>query len=99
MWAVAGEVSGEHVGEGVKAIDGVWRKSGKPFEGGAFEGGREGLTENGIVRSVEGDMGDTDIEVLVWIDVTCIVFQCERLPLGMTGGVGDERLRVGWDGG
>jgi len=24
MWAAASEVSGEHVGEGVKAVDGVW---------------------------------------------------------------------------
>jgi len=40
MWAVAGEVSCEHVGEGVKAVDGVWRKGGKPFEGGAFKSGR-----------------------------------------------------------
>jgi len=62
MWAAASEVSGEHVGEGVEVIDGVWRKGGKPFEGRAFKGGREGLAENGIVRSVEGDVGDIDLE-------------------------------------
>jgi len=40
MWAVAGEVSGKHVGEGVEAVDRVRRKGGKPFEGRAFKGGR-----------------------------------------------------------
>jgi len=25
MWTVAGEVSSEHMGEGVKAFNGVWR--------------------------------------------------------------------------
>ena len=70
MWAAAGEVSGENVGEGVKAVDGVWRKGSKPFEGGAFKGGREGLAENGIVRSVEVDMGDIDLEVFICIGLT-----------------------------
>ena len=82
MWAAAGEVSSEHVGEGVKVIDGVWWQGGKPFEGGAFEGGREGLVENDIVRSVEGDMGDIDFEVLVWIGLVCITVPCERFPQG-----------------
>ena len=86
MWAVVSEVSGEHVGEGVKAVDGVWRKGGKPFEGDAFKSGMDGLAENGIVRSVEGDMGDIDLEVRVWIGLTCIAFQCERFPLGRDGG-------------
>ena len=44
-------------------------------------GGREGLAENGIVRSVEGDMGDIDLEVFILIGLTCIAFQCERFPL------------------
>jgi len=46
----------------------------------------DGLAENGIVRSVEGDMGDIDLEVRVWIGLTCIAFQCERFPLGRDGG-------------
>jgi len=90
MWAAASEVSGEHVGEGVEAVDGVWRKGGKPFEGMTFKDGREGLAENDIVRSVEGDVGDIDLEVLVWIGLTCITLQGERLPLGREGVVGDE---------
>ena len=72
--AAAGEVSGKHVGKGVEAVDGVWWKGGKPFEGGAFKGGREGLAENGIVRSVKGVMGDIDLEVFVWIGLTCVAF-------------------------
>ena len=52
MWAAVGEVSGKHVGEGVEAVDGVWRKGGKPLEGRAFEGGRKGLVENSIMGSV-----------------------------------------------
>jgi len=42
------------------------------------------------VRSVEGDMGDIDFEVLVWIGLACITVQCERFPLGRERGVGDE---------
>jgi len=42
------------------------------------------------VRSVEGDMGYIDFEVLVWIGLTCIAFQCERFPLSREGGVGNE---------
>jgi len=90
MWAVVGEVSGKHVGEGVKVVDGVWRKGGKPFEGRAFKGGRKGLAENGVVRSVKGDVGDIDLEVFVWIGLTCVAFKCERFSLGREGGVGDE---------
>ena len=65
MWAVAGKVSGKHVGEGVEAVDGVWRKGGKPLEGRTFKGGRKGLAENDIVRNVEDDVGDIDLEVFV----------------------------------
>ena len=50
MWAVAGEVSSQHVGEGVKVVDGVWWQGGKPFEGGASEGGREGLGETTLLE-------------------------------------------------
>ena len=81
MRAAAGEVSGEHVGEGVEAVNGVWWKGGKPFKGRAFKGGRKGL--------VEGDVGDVDLEVFVWVDLTGVAFQCERLPLGREGGVGN----------
>ena len=42
------------------------------------------------MRSVEGDVGDIDLEVLVWIGLTCITLQGERLPLGREGVVGDE---------
>ena len=42
------------------------------------------------MRSVEGDMGDIDFEVLVWIGLTCIAFQCERFPLRREGGVDNE---------
>jgi len=31
MWAVAGEMGGEHVGEDVKIVDGVRRKGCEPF--------------------------------------------------------------------
>jgi len=50
-------VSGKHVGEGVEAINGVWGKGGKPFEGRALEGGRKGFAKNGIMGGVEGDVG------------------------------------------
>jgi len=53
------------VGKGVEAVNGVWRKGGKPFEGRAFKGGRKGLAKNNIMRSVEGDVGDLDLEVFV----------------------------------
>ena len=56
------------------------------------------------MRSVEGDVGDIDLEVFVWISLTCVAFQCERFPLGREGGVGDEiskRMTVselcGWE--
>jgi len=42
MWSAADEISGKDLGEGVEAVDGVRRKGGKPFEGKAFKGGREG---------------------------------------------------------
>jgi len=61
LWTVAGKVSGIDVGEGVEAVNEVWRKRGKLFEDRAFKGGREGLAENGIMRSVEGDVGDIDL--------------------------------------
>ena len=85
MWAAADEVSGKHVGEGVEAVDGVQRKGGKPFQGRAFKGGRKGLAENSIIGSVEGDVDDVDLEVFVWVDLTCVAFQCERFPLGREG--------------
>jgi len=90
MRAAADEVSGEHVGEGVEAVNGVWRKGGKPFEGRAFKGGRKGLGENSIMGSVEGDVGDVDLEVFVWVGLIGVPFQCERFPLGREGSVGDE---------
>jgi len=90
MWAVASEVSGKHVGEGVEAVNGVWQKGGKPFEGRAFKGGRKGLAENNIMESVEGDVGDVDLEVFVWVGLTGVAFQCERFPLGKEGGAGNE---------
>jgi len=31
MWAAASEVSGEHVWEGVEAVDRVWWEGGEPF--------------------------------------------------------------------
>ena len=37
------------------------------------------------MRSIEDDMGDIDLEVLILIGLTCIAFQCERFPLGMEG--------------
>jgi len=72
MWATTGEVSGKHVGEGVEAVNGVWRKGGKPFKDRAFKGGKEGLAENDIMRNVEVDVTDIDLEVLVRVDFTCI---------------------------
>jgi len=74
MWAAAGEVSGKDLGEGVEAVDRVWRKGGKPFEGRAFKGGREGLAENSVMRSVEGDVGDIDLEEFVLVGLTCVAF-------------------------
>jgi len=56
MWAATGEVSGEHVGEGVEAVNGVWREGGEPFESRAFQGGRKGFAKNDIMGSVEGDV-------------------------------------------
>ena len=64
MRAVADEVSGEHVGEGVEAVNGVWREGGEPIEGRAFQDGRKGLAKN-IMGSVKGDVGDVDLEVFV----------------------------------
>ena len=90
MRAAAGEVSGEHVGEGVEAVNGVWRKGGKPFEGRALKGGRKGLAENNIMGSVEGEVGDVDLKVFVWVGLTSVAFQCERFPLGREGSVGNE---------
>ena len=40
--------------------------------------------------SVEGDMGDVDFEVFIWVGFTSVTFQCERFLLGGEGGVGDE---------
>jgi len=74
MWAAAGEVGGKHVGEGVEAVDGVWGKGGKPFEGRAFEGGKKSLAENSIMGSVEGDVCDVDLEVFVWVSLAGVAF-------------------------
>jgi len=90
MRAAAGEVSGELVGEGVEAVNGVWREGGKPFEGRAFQGGGKGFAENGIMGIVEGDVGDVDLEVFIWVGFTSVTFKCERFPLGGEGSVGDE---------
>ena len=83
-------MGGEHVGEVVEAVNGVWQKGGKPFKGRAFQGGRKGLVENNIMGSVEGDVGDVDLQVFVWVGLTGVAFQCERFPLGREGSVGDK---------
>jgi len=36
MRAAADKVSGKLVGEGIEAVNGVWREGGKPFEGRGF---------------------------------------------------------------
>jgi len=87
MWATVGEVSGKHVGEGVEAVNGVWRDGGKPFEG---KGGRKCLEKNGIMGIVEGDVGDVDFEVFIKVGLTSVMLQRERFPLGGEGGVSDE---------
>ena len=94
-------MSGKHVGEGVEAVNGVRREGGEPFEGKAFQGGRKGLAKNSIMGSVEGDVGDVDLEVFVWVSLTGVTFQCERFPLGGEGSVGDEigkRVTAPWLG-
>jgi len=65
MRAATGEVSGKHVGEGVEVVDRVRWEGGKPFEGNAFESGRKGFAKNGIMGSVEGDVGDVELEVFI----------------------------------
>ena len=67
MRAAADEVGDKHVGEGVEAVNGVWREGGEPFEGKAFQGGRKGFAKNGIMGSVKGDVGDVDFEVFIWV--------------------------------
>ena len=67
-------MSGTHVGKGVETVDEVWRKGGKPFEGRAFKGGKKGIAENNVMGSVEGNEGDLDLEVFIWIGLTCIAF-------------------------
>ena len=61
-------MSGKHVREAVEAVDRVWREGGKPFKGRAFEGGRKGFAKNDIMGSVEGDVGDVDIELFIGVD-------------------------------
>ena len=78
------------MGEGVEAVNRVWREGGKPFEGRAFEGGRKGFAKNDIMGSVEGDVGDVDLEVLIGVGFTSVTLQREGFPLGGEGGVGDE---------
>jgi len=85
MRATAGEVSGKHVGEGVKAVNGVWQEGGKPFEDRAFQGGRKDFAKNDIMGSVEGDVGDVDFEVFIGVGFTNVTFQRERFPLGGEG--------------
>jgi len=36
----------------------------------------KGLAENNVIGSVEGDVGDIDLEVFVWLGLTCVAFQC-----------------------
>jgi len=83
-------VSCKHVGEGVEAVIGVWRKGGKPFKGRALEGGRKGFTKNGIMGGVESDVGDVDFEVFIGVGFTSVTLQREGFLLGGEEGVGDE---------
>jgi len=43
MWKAAGEMSSEHVVEGVKENNGIWWESSEPLEGRAFKGGGKAL--------------------------------------------------------
>ena len=61
MWTTASK----HVGEGVKAVNGIWRESSEPFEGRAFEGGWESFAEDNIIGCIQGDMSYVYFEVLV----------------------------------
>jgi len=36
MWAASNEMGSEHVGEGVKTVNGVWREGSEPFKGRAL---------------------------------------------------------------
>ena len=65
MWAAVSEMSSKHVGEGVKAVNGIWWESSEPFEGRAFEGGWKIFAEDGIMGRIEGDVGYVYFEVLV----------------------------------
>jgi len=67
MWTAAGEISSEHVGEGVKAVNGIWRESSEPFECRAFEGDWKSFVENDIMGCIEGDKCYVYFEVLVWV--------------------------------
>jgi len=86
MRVAACEVSGKHVGEGVEVVDRVWREGGKPFKGRAFEGGRKGFAKDDIMGSVEGDMGDVDLEVFIGVGFTSVTLQLEGFLLGGEGG-------------
>jgi len=93
MQGAADEVSGKHVGEGVEADNGVWREGGKPFKGRAFQGGRKDFAKNGIMGSVEGDVGDIDFEVFIRVGFTSVTFQRERFPLDGEGVLAMKSLK------
>ena len=90
MWTAAGEMSSEHGGEGVKAVNGIWQESSESFKCRAFKGGWKGFAENDIMGCIEGDVCYVYFEVLVWVSFTHITVQRERFPLGRERGVGDE---------
>jgi len=110
VWAAAGEIGGEHVGEDVETVDGVRQKGCEPFVGRALKGGREGFAKDCVLGCVHGDMGDVDFKVLVRVCFASIAIQGERFPLGRKRGVGDKvsegvtasglvgREHVRWDG-
>jgi len=102
MWAATSEVSGKHVGEGVKIVDGVWGKGSEPFKGRTFEGGGKSVTEEGIVGCIKGDVGYVYFKVLVKVGLSRIVVQCEGFPLNMercvSDGVNERVATPGWLG-
>ena len=85
MWATTSEMSSKHVGEGVKAVNGIRRESNKPFKGRAFEGSWKSFAEDDIMGRIEGDVGYVYCEVLVWVGFSCITIQREGFPLARRG--------------
>jgi len=63
---------------------------GEPFQGGTFEGGKESLAEDVIVKCVESDMDNVHLKVLVWVGIPYVVVQCEGFPLAREGCGGDD---------